>query len=148
VASNSDVEWAGASVLGHHHCQVFEQLRLPVQHAAVRLAARLGGVSCELLHWLGPVYRLAGPPSDVLAAGAAMVAHWKGQDPGLCTCNYLMHTQQTDLVLHLFLRHPAHRTPEEWRTVKAEGVGIIEVAGEVIVPPLPGLSREENRAWF
>ncbi|MDK2971460.1 MAG: UDPglucose--hexose-phosphate uridylyltransferase [Candidatus Sumerlaeota bacterium] len=149
LASNSDVEWAGASVLSHHHCQLFRELRLPIEDAAVRSPGQVGDVACDLLCWPGPVYRLSGPEEATLDAAARLIALWKARDPGRCTCNYLMRrTDSSGLVLHLFMRHPDWRTPEHLRSIKSEGVGIIEVAGEVIVPPLAGKTRAENREFF
>lgn len=149
VASNSDVEWAGASVLGHHHMQVFRQLALPVEDAPGQPVRWSGGFEAELLEWFGPVARLRGPEEELLVAATRIVESWKAIDPGQCTCNYLMRrTDNARLALHLFFRHPDFRTPEEWRFVKSEGVGIIEMAGEIIVPPLSGRTRPENAAWF
>lgn len=149
VASNSDVEWAGASVLGHHHMQVFESLRLPLEDAAVRDVVAGGDYTAEFLRWPLPVVRLSGNRGAVLAAAARLVAAWKETDPGKATFNYLMRgAGGGSIQVHLLFRHPSHRTGEVLRPIKAEGVGIIEVAGEIIVPPLAGKTREENRRFF
>lgn len=148
VASNSDVAWAGASVLGHHHIQIFRDLRLPVEDAAAVSAGRGSGFASEFLRWPCPVVRLSGERAAVLAEAAALVTRWKATDPGSATCNYLMRQTPETLTIHLFFRHPRYRTPEVLRGIKSEGVGIIEMAGEVIVPPLKEKTRAENRAYF
>lgn len=148
VASNSDVEWAGASVLGHHHVQVFAALRLPVEDAAVETSLASGAADAAVLRWHCPVVRLSGPPEGVVARAGAMVDAWKAAEPGKRTFNYLMRLDGDTLVLHLFYRHPDHRTPEHRRAIKAEGVGIIEMAGEVIVPPIKELDRAANVTFF
>lgn len=149
VASNSDVEWAGASVLGHHHMQVFESLRLPLEDAPVEKVLSRADCTAEFLRWPLPVVRITGDRSAVLAAGARLIGAWKQIDPGKATFNYLMRRLgDASIQLHLLFRHPDHRTGEILRPIKAEGVGIIEVAGEVIVPPIVGKSREENRLFF
>lgn len=148
AASNSDVAWAGASVLGHHHVQVFRRLSLPVEIAPVVRRGVLGGCIAAFLDWHCPVARIAGPAESVLALGSDLVSRWKSTAPGEATCNYLMREGGDGLLLHLFFRHPDYRTPESLRGIKAEGVGIIEVAGEIIVPPLPDRDRAANRAWF
>lgn len=153
VASNSDVEWAGASVLGHHHVQVFAALRLPVEDAAVEDAAvetplARGEADAAVLRWHCPVVRVSGAPEAVVARAGAMIDAWKSAEAGKRTFNYLMRLVGDTLTVHLFYRHPDHRTPEHRRTIKAEGVGIIEMAGEVIVPPIKELDRAANVSFF
>lgn len=150
LASNSDVAWAGASVLGHHHFQVFRQLELPLERAEpLARSGRVSTVTLELLRWFGPVARLRGAPEDVLGVASGLMASWKSCDPGRSTFNYLMRrSAHGELVLHLVFRHPAYVSSERLRRIKSEGVGIIEMAGEAIVPPRPGLSRAANEEFF
>lgn len=149
IASNSDVEWAGASVLGHHHVQVFADLRLPVEDAVAECdLAEAPGCKASILHWYCPVVRLAGPSPAVIATASRLIDGWKSVQPGVRTFNYLMRSAGDETTMHLFYRHPDYRTPAPRRSIKAEGVGIIEMAGEVIVPPIKTMSREENRVFF
>ena len=148
AASNSDVEWAGASVLCHHHFQAFRSLRLPVECASRRLVVEDGGVVASALDWPAPVLLLQGTEASVLERGAALIDAWKCADPGRSTCNLLLRRCGGGLSLHVFLRHPAFRTPRALREVKSEGVGIIEMAGEIIVPPLASLDEAGNAALF
>lgn len=150
VASNSDVLWAGASVLGHHHIQIFRSLTLPVEsahpHATVRTT---GDVRAALLQWPCPVARIEGDSSTAVDRAARIIRLWKDTAPGSATCNYLLRrTGPSELQIHLFLRHPAFRTPHSLQWIKSEGVGIIEMAGEIIVPPIAGKSRTENIDFF
>ena len=148
VASNSDVAWAGASVLSHHHIQIFRDLQLPVESASAISHTTRADLSSELLSWPCPVVRLVGNPGAVLEEAVGLVTRWKATDPGSATCNYLMRCVDRTLAIHLFFRHPKYRTPDALRTIKSEGVGIIEVAGEVIVPPLKEKTRAQNREYF
>lgn len=149
AASNSDVEWAGASVLQHHHLQVFQGLRLPLQDARPLRSVRMGETLVEQLDWPGPVLRLSGATPRVLATGGTLLRRWKGTDPGRSTCNFLLHhPSHEESTLHLLLRHPRHRTGSDLRSIKSEGVGIIEMSGEVIVPPRGMMNRGENIAYF
>jgi len=149
VASNSDVEWAGASVLGHHHMQVFADLVLPLESAHPLHDLTLSECEGSFLDWPCPVVRLAGDTEPTLAAASRLIAAWKAIDPGKATFNSLMRRKAGGgLAIHLLFRHPDFRTQEPLRQIKSEGIGIIEMAGEVIVPPIAGKSREENRAYF
>lgn len=148
LASNSDVEWAGASVLGHHHFQVFRQLELPIERARIAEALDSNGVRVALLEWLAPACRIVGDRSGVHTVGCSLVSQWKSTDPGRCTFNYLLREDAGIYTLTLIFRHPDFRTAEDLRHIKAEGVGVIEMAGETIVPPIAAMSQEENHAWF
>jgi len=149
LASNSDVEWAGASVLGHHHFQVFRGLTLPVEHAPALATRDQKGIRTEWLNWPATTIRLQGAAANVLAYAEEIIAAWKAKDPGRCTGNYLMRLNGADeLTITFFFRHPAFVTAPELRHIKSEGVGIVEMAGESIVPPRPDLDRDGNRAFF
>ncbi|MBI1290835.1 hypothetical protein GC173_06270 [bacterium] len=150
AASNSDVAWAGASVLGHHHVQLFRDLRLPLEEARIATpVAAPEGLTAAMLHWPCPVLRLEGPSHQLLEAAARIIPAWKDHQPGACTFNYLLRAPRADrLELHLIFRHPDFRTPTELQPIKSEGVGVVEMAGEIIVPPLAELDRTRNRNCF
>jgi len=148
LASNSDVEWAGASVLGHHHFQVFRGLQLPVEHAPWLASRRDGATRVQWVNWPAPVARLVGPPEDVLLWASDLIETWKAIDPGRNTGNYLMRLVSGVLTLTFFFRNPAYVTADELKVIKSEGVGIVEMAGEAIVPPKPNLDRNGNREYF
>jgi galactose-1-phosphate uridylyltransferase len=149
VASNSDIAWAGASVLSHHHIQVFKQLNLPIEQAKVQTTTQVEKAMVSLLNWYTPVLRIIGPSESVLQTTSSITTKWKSIVKGKTTCNYLMRSAGADqLCIHLLLRHSDYRTPKSLQHIKAEGVGIIEMAGEIIVPPISGKDRNENKAWF
>jgi len=148
LASNSDVEWAGASVLGHHHFQIFRELELPLEDASAIACRCSKGVELALLRWPAPVVRLQGESEAVLTKAASIINSWKNTEPLRCTFNYLMRIDQDSLRLFLIFRHPDFTSSEKLREIKSEGVGVIEMAGEAIVPPRPGLNRHENEQFF
>lgn len=150
AASNSDVEWAGASVLQHHHLQVFQSLRLPLQDASPIRGRNMGeGARVSELRWPCPALRIEGATADALRVAGDLLLAWKRVRPGETTCNFLLHHgEKGEATVHLLLRHPRFRTGKDLRAIKSEGVGIIEMAGEVIVPPREGLSRAENTVYF
>lgn len=149
AASNSDVEWAGASILAHHHVQLFRALELPVESARAQRLVGDGDTRVEILDWHCPVARIGGSREGVLRAAADAISRWKQADSGRATCNYLMRQRGgEDWHMHLFFRHPDHRTPPELQAIKSEGIGIIEMAGEVIVPPLAGCDSDANHEYF
>ncbi|MEQ8821130.1 MAG: hypothetical protein RLY93_12885 [Sumerlaeia bacterium] len=148
AASNSDVAWAGASVLAHQHLQLFRKLSLPVETAREAALQHHHGCTVEWLHWPCPVARLRGAQENVIVTGGELIRRWKATDPGQATCNLLLRADGHSATAHVFLRHPDFRTPDSLRFIKSEGVGIIEVAGEIIVPPQERLSLTENRNFF
>jgi galactose-1-phosphate uridylyltransferase len=149
AASNSDIEWAGASVLGHHHCQLFRRLQLPLEAARPLKEWKTRHSRMELLHWPCPSFRFAGAEQAVLEKASQVLSLWKEQSPPTNTVNFLMRIpEKRRLEIHLLLRDSRYRTPEELRPIKSEGVGIIEMAGEVILPPRPEKNREENKEYF
>ena len=135
--SNSDVEWAGASILAHHHYQVFERLDLPIMHA----------------HWAAPFYYedenlalglldfpcacckvISHSRARWLAACGEIIAAWKQKAPGKNTCNLVVTKTGEFYTCYILFRNPAFRTAPELLAIKTEGVGVIEVAGEGIYP--------------
>ncbi len=136
--SNSDVEWAGASILVHHHYQVFDDLQLPIMEAQVieAFSGRMGQASLGLLHYPIATCRLVSPDaSEFIDLAGRIIAIWKQQDPGHNTCNLVIRKLVTGCYeAHIIFRNPAYLTPPSLTKIKSEGVGIIEVAGEGIYP--------------
>jgi UDPglucose--hexose-1-phosphate uridylyltransferase len=149
VASNSDVEWAGASILTHLHYQVLRGVRLPVMDArpAPGLSRKLSGLAIELLRYPLPAFRFTGSEErPVREAVSALIALWKNQDPGRNTVNLNLLRSSGPPPGYLFtvlLRNPDYRTPPALRRFKSEGVGVIEASGEAILPVPKGLEAEE-----
>jgi galactose-1-phosphate uridylyltransferase len=148
VASNSDVEWAGASILTHLHYQALRGVRLPVMDArpVPRHSRRLPGLSIEFLHYPLPAFRFTSAEEEPLrAAVAALIALWKSLDPGRNTVNLsLVRTSgpPPGLLFTVLLRNPDYRTPIHLRRFKSEGVGVIEASGEAILPVPRGPEAE------
>jgi UDPglucose--hexose-1-phosphate uridylyltransferase len=148
VASNSDVEWAGASILSHLHYQVLRGVRLPVMDArpVPGLSRRLPGLSIEFLHYPLPAFRFMGVEEEPLkTAAAGLIALWKSLDPGRNTVNLnLARTSGSPpgLLFTVLLRNPDYRTPVHLRRFKSEGVGVIEASGEAILPVPKGPEAE------
>jgi UDPglucose--hexose-1-phosphate uridylyltransferase len=140
VLSNSDVEWAGASILNHLHFQMLRGVRLPVleARAAPRLDRRLRGGRVEFLDYPLAAFRFTGTEAGPLAAAAgALLEKWKGLDPGRNTVNLNLVPgpgPAAGFQVVLLLRNPDYRTPEGLRRFKSEGVGVVEASGEAILP--------------
>jgi UDPglucose--hexose-1-phosphate uridylyltransferase len=137
VLSNSDIEWAGASILAHHHYQTIENLKLPITeaHAFTGCQKKIGQTQIQLLNFPIATFRLDSPHSEELSwYGQKILAFWRAKDPKN-TCNLmLLHTHPHQKSLFILLRNPAYRTPESLLAIKSEGVGIVEVCGEGIYP--------------
>jgi UDPglucose--hexose-1-phosphate uridylyltransferase len=147
VASNSDVEWAGASILNHLHYQVLRGVRLPVMDArpVPRLSRSLPGLVIEFLRYPLAAFRLAGEEEPVRAAVSVLSGLWKSLDPGRNTVNLnLLRTEgpPPGYQFTVLLRNPDYRTPESLRRFKSEGVGVIEASGEAILPVPKGAESE------
>jgi UDPglucose--hexose-1-phosphate uridylyltransferase len=151
VASNSDVEWAGASILSHLHYQVLRGVRLPVMDArpAPGLGRKLGGLAIEFLRYPLPAFRFTGSEEEPLReAVSALIGLWKSLDPGRNTVNLnLIRTPGAPpaCLFTVLLRNPDYRTPPGLRRFKSEGVGVIEASGEAILPVPKG--PEEGEMW-
>jgi UDPglucose--hexose-1-phosphate uridylyltransferase len=151
VFSNSDVEWAGASVLVHHHYQAIQNLKLPITEAQIIPEFSISIPSTHHETTQTQIGLLDFPiascliqstnSDDLIHYGQKIIAAWRTQDP-LNTCNLALHTEknfsqeeQAPLYcLFIIFRNPAYRTPESLNIIKSEGVGIIEVCGEGIYP--------------
>jgi UDPglucose--hexose-1-phosphate uridylyltransferase len=149
VASNSDVEWAGASILNHLHYQALRGVRLPVMDArpVPERTRRLPGLAIEFLRYPLPAFRFTAVEEEPLrAAVPALIALWKSRDPGRNTVNLnLVRTPgpRPGLLFTVLLRNPDYRTPVGLRRFKSEGVGVIEASGEAILPVPKGPEAEE-----
>jgi UDPglucose--hexose-1-phosphate uridylyltransferase len=137
ICSNSDVEWAGSSILEHQHFQAFQGLHLPVMEASV---SKFGGwqqgeIRLEMLDYPLAAIRVQGRnETGVRRLASSLVRAWKALDPGRNTVNLVLRRAAGHSSFYLFLRNPDFRTPPELRHIKSEGVGVIEAAGEIIVP--------------
>lgn len=148
--SNSDVEWAGASVLVHHHYQVIKNLHVPIMEAdwiqAYHATTDYAGAPLQfgLLNFPIACTKLQSPSAEtIIAAGGSIIQQWKALDPGRNTCNLILRKEQDAYELYIIFRNPDYRTPPELTPIKSEGVGIIEVAGEGIYPVPQGPDAEK-----
>ncbi len=135
--SNSDVEWAGASILAHHHYQVFEKLSLPIMQARVLpgFYVEEERLSFGLLNFPIACCRVVSKQRvPFLYVCGKIIEEWKRREPGKNTCNLVVTKEAESYCCHILFRNPAFRTAEEFRALKSEGVGVIEVAGEGIYP--------------
>jgi UDPglucose--hexose-1-phosphate uridylyltransferase len=149
VLSNSDVQWAGASILSHLHFQMLRGVRLPVLEARsmAGLSRRFHGGVAELLDYPMTCFRFAGPEAKPIQAGAgALLEKWKSLDPGRNTVNLNLVWSpgpSPAFQLVVLLRNPDYRTPEALRRFKSEGVGVVEASGEAILPVPRGPEAQE-----
>jgi hypothetical protein len=150
ILSNSDVEWAGASILSHLHFQMLRGLRLPVLEArpAPGLTREIPGGRAEFLDYPLAAFRFAGTDAEPLRAGAAaLLERWKSLDPGRNTVNLNLVRSPGDgpgFELVMLLRNPDYRTPERLWRFKSEGVGVVEASGEAILPVPRGPEAAER----
>ena len=148
VVSNSDVEWAGASILTHLHFQMLRGVRLPVMAArpVPGLTRRLAGISVEFLDYPMAAFRFSSAEEQPLAAAAAaLLERWQSLDPGRNTVNLNLIREpgpRPGYLATVLLRNPDYRTPESLRRLKSEGVGVIEASGEAILPVPKGPDAE------
>ncbi len=143
--SNSDVEWAGASILAHHHYQVFEQLDLPIMHAQIAspFYYENATLSLGLLHFPIACCKVTARARDAwLTACDKIIAAWKQLAPGKNTCNLVVTLNDGLYACYILFRNPNFRTAPELLGIKSEGVGVIEVAGEGIYPVPSGEHAE------
>jgi UDPglucose--hexose-1-phosphate uridylyltransferase len=140
ILSNSDVEWAGASILSHLHFQMLRGVRLPVLGARAEpgLTRSFPGGRAEFLDYPLAAFRFSGAEARAIRrAAGGLLEHWKGLDPGRNTVNLnLVRTPGPAPAFELvvLLRNPDYRTPERLRRFKSEGVGVVEASGEAILP--------------
>ena len=151
VCSNSDVEWAGSSILEHLHFQVFRDLELPVMGArgVPHTAVQRSGCAIEVLRYPLSAFRLAASEAaPIREVGSALIEGWKSLDPGRNTANLVLARSRDPSREHrliLLLRNPDFRTPPTLQRFKREGVGVIEASGEAILPVPEG--EEAGELW-
>lgn len=141
VCSNSDVAWAGSSILEHHHFQVVKDLHLPVMSAnpIAEFGHKLRGCTVDLLEYPMAAVRVRGKNgSEVEEIASRLVLAWKRLKPGKNTVNLVLYREHGrengQYVLFIFFRNPAYRTPRALTKYKTEGVGVIEAGGEAMLP--------------
>jgi len=151
ACSNSDVEWAGASILSHHHYQVFKNLDLPIMEAEWDLTSykktNIQGYTVDFGFLNYPIASIKIICRDLkifIKTAGQIIRTWKAQEPGKNTLNLVIQYDQVknNWVGYLILRNPDHRTVQNLTHIKSEGVGIIEVAGEGIYPVPKGEHAE------
>ena len=168
ACSNSDVEWAGASILSHHHYQVMKAVELPIFEAdwaksksksksksngngfngGGLIKASLGEdlVLGFLNYPIATIKIQSQCREKLIKIAGAVIKAWKDQDIGQNTFNILVKNKNQNehsWSVYLILRNPAYRTPAELLKYKSEGVGVIEVAGEGIYPVPKGEEAEK-----
>jgi UDPglucose--hexose-1-phosphate uridylyltransferase len=154
VFSNSDVEWAGASILSHHHYQAIEGLKLPITEARYLPRCTIQpekNTTIGLLEFpIAACLIQSSSRESLLHYGSIILNRWRSQNPTKNTCNLALHqTLKGDVpeyFLYLIFRNPDYRTPSTLTHIKSEGVGIIEVCGEGIypVPTDPKIAEQIN----
>lgn len=141
LCSNSDVEWAGSSILQHHHYQAIKSLHLPIMEAKLLHQYSgefsIGGksISYGLLDY--PVFACKLESSSsyaVLNLGGKIIRQWKKKQPLENTCNLILRHTEGHYELHIIFRNPRYRTPLDLRIYKSEGVGVLEMGGMGILP--------------
>ncbi|NCX93486.1 MAG: hypothetical protein EBX40_02275 [Gammaproteobacteria bacterium] len=148
VLSNSDVEWAGASVLVHHHYQAMKHLKLPIMEAQYAEGLHQSKIwnSHEIEFGLldfpiaACVLKCRERSTFIKAAGKLIMA-WRDLHPQN-TCNLAFLRENDRYQIYIIYRNPDHRTPEALTRIKSEGVGIVEVCGEGIYPVPKGEGAE------
>ncbi|MDF1761372.1 MAG: DUF4922 domain-containing protein [Coxiellaceae bacterium] len=143
--SNSDVQWAGASILQHHHYQIFKDLTLPIQTAHAAFEQLNTDYTLELLNYPIACARLSSCNSNTLIKiGGDLIENWKSQRKKN-SCNLLLDKNHGTYHLYILFRHPDFRTPIPIQKVKSEGIGVVEVCGYGIYPVPHG--DNSNMIW-
>ena len=147
--SNSDVEWAGASILTHHHYQVFGDLCLPIMEATFLNEyhnTHTAGIEYGLLHYPIACCKICAKEQTLFAAVCGeIISAWKKKEPGRNTCNLVIRKENAQFCCYLIFRNPAYRTSAHFQKYKTEGVGVLEVSGEAIYPVPKG--ENTDRIW-
>ncbi|MDF1795317.1 MAG: DUF4922 domain-containing protein [Coxiellaceae bacterium] len=140
--SNSDVQWAGASILQHHHYQTFKNLTLPIQTAHAAFEQQHAEFRLELLNYPIACARLSSSNKDtIIKIGGDLIENWKNQRERN-SCNLLLDKRDGQYQLYILFRHPDFRTPIPIQKVKSEGIGVVEVCGYGIYPVPHGDNSE------
>jgi len=145
LCSNSDLEWAGASILSHSHFQLLHKRRLPLMNASPLFEFESEeGLKVEALRFPLPVIRLSSEKrADLVREGSRIIDLWKKTAPGMRTVNMLIYREANEFICTLVLRDSQFRTPKELQKYKSEGIGVVEAAGSWIFPPPSGYPEEE-----
>ncbi len=152
--SNSDLEWTGASILKHMHYQIFGQLELPVFQAKDldELVWYKDYVKISALHYPAGVIKLRSPYRDnIKRIMNELIMRWKNMIPEKQSVNLIVRKSGKNKNIYegyIFLRNSDFRTPPDIQKFKTEGIGIIEMSGEAILPIPTGENEEEiNWKW-
>jgi len=148
LCSNSDLPWAGASILSHSHFQLLHKMKLPVMQAVplFRFESN-GGFPVDCLNFPLPAVRLEGKISkEIIREGSLIIDLWKKTAPGRRTVNMVICAEREKLSCILLLRDSECRNPEVLQKYKSEGIGVVEAAGSWIFPPPEGYPEEELRS--
>ena len=145
ACSNSDLAWTGASILKHMHYQVFDSLVLPVMEAKDddKYVIHVKDTKISALHYPLGVVKVSGQEESVKSLMAKVIENWRDENREKNSVNLIVVKTETGFDGYIFLRNQDHRTPDSLQRIKSEGVGIIEVAGEGILPVPKGDDAEE-----
>ncbi len=149
--SNSDLQLTGASILNHMHYQVFEKLHLPVMDAGEikEFSCMKDNVKIILLNYPCGVLKLKSRVrKNIIQRMHRIIISWKKIDSNKNTVNLIVKKSNRGVYeSYMFLRNSDHRTPKNLQKIKKEGVGIIEMAGEAILPAPKGPPIEQEKLW-
>ncbi len=135
VCSNSDIENAGATVIGHHHFQVYHQFVPPVAEAqpVSELTSDVGGVRVDILNYPSIVFHLTAIESSILAVSAdSLIREWKQRSPKN-TVNYILRKHDGKYHMWLFPRDVSLIAPIEFTEIKPELIGFIDMGGQFLL---------------
>lgn len=151
--SNSDLPWTGASILSHLHYQIFGSLHLPVMDAQPipEYIYEKDYVRIEPLFYPCGVVRFKSLyRSNIMQKMYSVIKKWKEMEPSKQSVNLIvMKTGKNKTIYegYVFLRNSDYRTPKSLQKIKSEGIGIIEMAGEAILPVPKGTPEEQKWIW-
>lgn len=142
ACSNSDVPMAGASILSHHHYQVFDALQLPIQSAQAIHSKTADETNIAILNYPIACLRVSSAnKQQAISQAGNIIRNWRQQHDNN-TCNLLVHKSHHHYQIYIILRNPAHITPTKIHPIKSEGIGIVEVSGCGIYPVPRGENEE------
>ena len=78
-----------------------------------------------------------------------LITQWKDLNKEKNSVNLIVHKNKSHSFYtgYIFLRNSDYRTPPEIQKIKSEGIGIIEMAGEAILPVPSGTQEEVGWKW-
>ena len=137
ACSNSDRQWAGASILEHLHFQAVDSLHLSLFEAEFIPEQRVFHQGM-LLNWLDypmPVLYVGGfERTSLIKTVSLIIDRWKARDDGN-TCNLVHRKNGNRFEWFILFRNPRYKNPPKLKHIKSEGIGVIEAAGAWIFPP-------------